>query len=38
MSFYLKNCRGAKALRVRAIGATSKKELFDILDEVEFVD
>ena len=38
MSFYLKNCRGAKAFRVRAINAASVKELYDIIDEVEFID
>ena len=36
MSFYLKNCRGAKALRVRAIAASSVKELYEIIDQAEF--
>ena len=38
MSFYLKNCRGAKSLRVRAISAQNVDELLEILNEVEFVD
>ena len=36
MSFYLKNCKGAKSLRVRAINATCVEELFSIIDEAEF--
>lgn len=36
MSFYLKNCRGAKALRVRAIASSSVQELYEIIDQAEF--
>ena len=36
MSFYLKNCRGAKALRIKAFAASTKKELFEIVDEMTF--
>lgn len=36
MSFYLRNSRGAKALRVRAFEATSVEELFAIIDEMTF--
>lgn len=32
MSFYLRSARGAKALRVRAFSATTKEELFNIVD------
>lgn len=36
MSFYLKNVRGAKSLRIRAFGATNRAELRSIVEDMEF--
>ena len=36
MSFYLKNCRGAKALRIKAFSARTKSDLHEIIDSAQF--